>query len=180
LNKILLHICCGPCSTVAIERLKGSLEIAGFFYNPNIYPEEEYELRLENAKKVCEMNNVPFILPTYEQEKWEKTVKGYEDAEEGGERCKRCITMRLRETAERAKNEGFNFFGTTITVGPKKPSEKIAIYGAKIEEKIGIPFYHCDLKKKGGIQRSIDLSKEFGLYRQNYCGCRYSLSRCQI
>ncbi|MEW6007967.1 MAG: epoxyqueuosine reductase QueH [bacterium] len=174
--KILLHICCGPCSTVAIERLlQENFEITGFFYNPNIYPEEEYELRLKNAEIVALKNNISFLPSIYEPEEWHKKIRGYEKEKEGGERCKLCIKMRLAETAKKAKDSGFETFGTTLTTGLNKNSKRINLYGANVSFEIGIPFHLVDFKKNAGFQRSVVLSKEMGLYRQRYCGCIYSL-----
>jgi len=173
---ILLHICCGPCSTIAIERLKeNNFEITGFFYNPNIYPEEEYELRLKNAKLVAEKFNIPLLPSIYEQEKWKKEIKGYENEKEGGKRCVICIKMRLYETGKMAKENNFDMFTTTLTTGPRKDSGLINLYGANTSENLGIPFYSVDFKKNAGFQKSVVLSKEMGLYRQRYCGCIYSL-----
>ncbi len=174
--RLLLHICCGPCATVAIERLKSeNFEITGFFYNPNIHPEEEYNLRLENVKKVALKNNISLLPSLYEPKEWHKKIKGYERAKEGGKRCELCIKMRLIATGKRAKEGGFDIFGTTLSTGLNKDSRIINLYGANISESIGVPFYLSDFKKRGGFQKGVLLSKEIGLYRQRYCGCIYSL-----
>lgn len=181
MKKILLHICCGPCATVAIERLKEEgFEIIGFFYNPNIHPEEEYNLRLENAKIVALKNDISLLPSFYKPKEWHKKIKKYEEAVEGGKRCELCIKMRLEATGKRAKEEGFALFGTTLTTGLNKDSKIINLYGAKIFEDISIPFYSADFKKKAGFRRSVLLSKEMGLYRQRYCGCIYSLRSISI
>lgn len=174
--KILLHICCGPCATLALERLKEqNFEITGFFYNPNIYPIEEYNLRLKNAETVAQKNEIEIMPSLYEKDKWDRKIRGYENEKEGGKRCELCIKMRLTETGEKAKEGGFDTFGTTLTTGINKDSRLINLYGASISDDIGIPFYLEDFKKQGGFQRSVVLSKEMGLYRQKYCGCLYSL-----
>lgn len=174
--KILLHICCGPCATLAIERLKGKgFEITGFFYNPNIYPEEEYNIRKANAEIVTKKHKIEIIPSIYSEKEWHKAIKGKEYEKEGGERCKLCIKLRLKKTGEQAKGDGFDMFGTTLSVGPNKDSHMIALYGASIQEELNLPFYLEDFKKHAGFQRSVILSKEMGLYRQRYCGCLYSL-----
>lgn len=174
--KILLHICCGPCATIAIERLKEkNFEITGFLYNPNIYPIEEYNLRLKNAENVAKKNNIEIMPSSYENNEWYKKIKGYEDEKEGGKRCELCIKMRLTKTGEKAKEEGFDMFSTTLTTGINKDSKLIVLYGASISDSLSLPFYSEDFKKNAGFQRSVALSKEMGLYRQRYCGCLYSL-----
>lgn len=155
--------------------MQENFEITGFFYNPNIYPQEEYNLRLKNVESVVLKNTISLISPIYEPEKWHKEIKGYEETKEGGERCKICIKMRLKETAKKAKDSGFDIFGTTLTTGLNKDSKTINLYGLNIAEEIGIQFYLADFKKNAGFQRGVVLSKEIGLYRQRYCGCVYSL-----
>lgn len=174
--KILLHICCGPCATVVIERLKEKgFEIKGFFYNPNIYPKEEYDLRKANLEIVIKKYNIETIFPSYLENEWQNKIIGYEYEKEGGKRCELCIKLRLKKTGEKAKMDGFDMFATTLSVGINKDSKFVALCGVDASEEIGIPFYSEDFKKKAGFQRSVVLSKEMGLYRQKYCGCVYSL-----
>lgn len=174
--KILLHICCGPCASLPIERLKErEFEIIGFFYNPNIYPQEEYNLRRANCDIVLKRYNIETIPSDYEEGEWQKAIKGYEYEKEGGRRCEVCIKLRLKKTGEMAKENGFDMFGTTLSVGINKDSKLINLYGANVSDCLNIPFYAEDFKKNAGFQRSVALSKEMGLYRQKYCGCLYSL-----
>lgn len=175
MKKLLLHSCCGPCSTVCIERLKDNYDVVVFYYNPNIYPYEEYEKRKVEQKKVCEHFGIKFIDGDYNEEKWLEYVKGLEAEREGGARCEKCFFYRLEETAKRAKALGFDIFGTTLTVSPHKSTPIINMVGKQISEKCGIEFLEESFKKKDGYLRSINLSKELSLYRQNYCGCRFSV-----
>ncbi len=174
--KMLLHSCCGPCSTVVIERLRERFDVTVFYYNPNIEPFEEYEKRKTEQKKVCEKFGVSFVDYDYENENWHKFVAGLEGEREGGARCEKCFYFRLIKTAEYAKEHGFNIFATTLSVSPHKNTEVINKVGKEIGEKLKIEFLPESFKKKDGYLRSIQLSKEFGLYRQNYCGCLFALN----
>jgi len=171
---ILLHTCCAPCSTHVITELKKDYEITLFFYNPNVHPEEEYDKRLNEAGKIAEVLKVSFIEGGYDNKKWLDAVKGYEKNEEGGERCEICFRNRLEKTARLAKEKGFDFFSTTLTVSPYKDAEKVNMIGMVAGEKYDIRFLSKDFKKKDGYGKSIELSKEHNLYRQHYCGCVYS------
>ena len=173
-KKLLLHSCCGPCSTAVIEKLKDFFDITVFFYNPNIHDKAEYEKRLSFQKKVCEINNLPLIEGEYDTENFFSLVKGKEEEKEGGERCFICYEMRLYKTAQTARDKGFDFFTTTLTVSPLKNAEHINGIGEKLEKETGVKFLKSDFKKENGYLRSIELSKEYGLYRQNYCGCVFS------
>lgn len=180
---VLLHSCCGPCSTAVIERLLEDYSITVFFYNPNITEAEEYALRLDAQKTVIEKFNggdrfiidrIGLVEGAYRPELFLCGVRGLEDEPEGGDRCSVCFRMRLEETARRAKCGGYDFFTTTLTVSPHKNYPLISQIGREIADSYGIGFLDMDFKKKAGFQRSIELSREFGLYRQNYCGCRFS------
>ena len=180
---VLLHSCCGPCSTAVIERLLEDYNITVFFYNPNITEQEEYELRLDAQRTVIDKFNggrrfiidrIGLIEGEYRPERFLCSVRGLEDEPEGGSRCTACFRMRLEETARRAKCGGYDFFATTLTVSPHKNYPLISHIGRETADSYGIGFLDMDFKKKAGFQRSIELSKEFGLYRQNYCGCRFS------
>ena len=180
---VLLHSCCGPCSTAVIERLLSDYNITVFFYNPNITEKEEYELRLDAQRTVVDRFNggsmfiidrIGLIEGTYRPDSFLCSVRGLEDEPEGGERCSVCFRLRLEETARRAKAGGYDFFATTLTVSPHKNYTLISQIGKEIADDYGIGFLDMDFKKKAGFQRSIELSKKFGLYRQNYCGCRFS------
>ena len=172
--KLLLHSCCGPCSSAVIERLLDFFDVTIFYYNPNIYPKDEFLLRLENQNKVANFNNVKIVSPTYDEQEYLSEIKGLEGEKEGGARCDKCFYLRLKQTAIFAKNNGFEFFGTTLTVSSHKNEQHINEIGKKIEDEIGIKFLYSDFKKHDGYKRSIILSKELNLYRQNYCGCRFS------
>lgn len=181
--KLLLHSCCGPCSTAVIERLIADYSITVFFYNPNITEREEYERRLEAQRKVIDYFNggraviidrIDLLEGGYDREDFFNYVRGLEDEPEGGERCRKCFELRLMATADRARLAGFDVFGTTLTVSPHKSYPLIAALGRSIAEIRGIPFLDMDMKKKGGFMRSIELSREMGIYRQNYCGCVFS------
>lgn len=166
--KILLHVCCAPCSTEVIERLKDEYEVTLFFFNPNIQPQEEYQKRLSDARLIAERTGLELIEGRYEPERWNDQVKGHENEPEGGERCNICYRMRLQETAKNA--EGFDIIGTTLTISPYKDADKINSIGREI----GIPFLESNFKKKDGYRKSIEHSRMHGLYRQDYCGCLYS------
>lgn len=177
-KKILLHSCCGPCSSAVIERLKPNFEITVFYYNPNIYPQDEFEKRLQNQKIVIENNlGVNLVSPSYDEMEYLEKVKGLEGEREGGKRCDVCFYLRLKQTAIFAKENGYDFFGTTLTVSSHKNAEHINKIGEEISKEIGIPFLYSDFKKNDGYKRSIILSREMDLYRQNYCGCRFSIGR---
>jgi epoxyqueuosine reductase len=170
--KILLHICCGVCSTSVIERLlcEGHT-VTGFFYNPNIHPVDEYKKRLEAAQKAAREWNIELIEGKYDRQIWFECVKGEEHSPEGGSRCGICYRLRLKRTYEYMKKHMFDAFTTTLTVSPMKNVVEVNLAGRDIG---GEKFICSDFKKKGGFQRAIELSGEWGLYRQNYCGCVYS------
>lgn len=179
---VLLHSCCGPCSTSVIERLAPDYDVTVFFYNPCITEAEEYEKRKENQIKFIDAYNqklagsqkIHFIEGDYLPEEYFARTKGYEDEPEGGARCTICFTQRLYETAKTAKKRGYGIFATTLTVSPHKNYPLISEIGNRLAKEENIEFLDLDFKKKAGFQRSIQLSKEYGLYRQNYCGCEYS------
>ncbi len=173
-DQILLHICCAPCSTYVIELLGADYNITGFFYNPNIHPVSEYQKRENEMKKYAHNRGVKLICGEYEDEKWFDMIKGLEDEPEGGERCSLCFRMRLGETAKYAKELGYNIIATTLSISPHKNTELINQIGNDVAEEFGIDFYSADFKKRGGSEKSIRMSKEFGLYRQLYCGCIFS------
>lgn len=181
-KKILLHSCCAPCSTAVIERLKADYDITIFYYNPNIYPEEEYLKRKnEEIKYIKHLNEtdkdlfIDMLDCDYESEKFYDAVKGLENEREGGARCAVCFKLRLEETAKKAKEKGYDLFGTTLTVSPHKNSEIINKIGLSLSEKHKIEFLESNFKKQNGYKRSVELSKENGIYRQNYCGCEFAL-----
>lgn len=180
--KILLHSCCGPCSTAVVERLRGRYEITIFFYNPNISAPEEYEKRRMTQIDFIERYNneidsrdrIGYMEGPYEPELFYEAVKGFEHELEGGKRCTPCFQLRLEKTAETATMAGFDTFGTTLAVSPHKNYELITKIGMKVALRYGLTYLAEDFKKQGGYQRSIELSKEYHLYRQHFCGCSFS------
>ncbi|MDD5633889.1 MAG: epoxyqueuosine reductase QueH [Candidatus Omnitrophica bacterium] len=171
--KVLLHVCCGICAVPAAERLmcEGHI-VTGFFYNPNIHPVDEYKKRLAAAEKAAKELGFELIEGMYDREKWFENAKGVEYEKEGGKRCERCFYMRLARTYDYMKRKNFDMFATTLSAGPMKNVEVINSIGRSIG---GEKFFLADFKKKGGAQRGIELAKEWNLYRQDYCGCIYSL-----
>ena len=172
--KLLMHSCCAPCSTACIERLIEFFDLTIFYYNPNMDTEEEFKLRAEEQKRYCDKLGVKVIIEPYNSTEFYSAVKGMENLSEGGERCFICYRLRLNKTAEVAKSGGFDFFTTTLTVSPLKNAEKLNEIGKDEGDKIGVKFLPSDFKKQGGYLRSITLSKENNMYRQNYCGCIFS------
>ncbi len=174
MKRMLLHSCCGPCSTAVIEQLKDDYELTIFYYNPNIDCIEEYNHRLSEQKRYCSLANINVIEEGYNSEDFYSKVKGLEKEREGGARCPVCFKLRLERTAERAKKDGYDCFGTTLTVSPHKNAEIINSIGKAVEKEKGIEFIEGNYKKKDGFKKSIELSKKYNLYRQNYCGCVFS------
>lgn len=179
---LLLHSCCAPCSSYVLEYLSKFFQITIFFYNPNITEETEYRKRVEEQKRLIEAlnrkesakNSIAFLEGDYQKEDFFAIAKGLEQVKEGGERCFRCYELRLREAAKLAKEKAFDYFTTTLTISPLKNADKLNEIGRKLEEELKIPFLPSDFKKKNGYKRSVELSQEYGLYRQDYCGCIYS------
>ena len=172
--KLLLQICCAPDATVAIERLKEEYDITLFFYNPNIHPEKEYKKRAIEVQRLSPQKGLQCVVEHYDDELWFELTKGLENEPEKGRRCSVCFRMRLQKTAEYAKQNGFDMFATVLTVSPHKNAELINRIGNEISQTIGIPYLESNFKKKDGFKRSIELSRKFGLFRQDYCGCTFS------
>ena len=171
--KVALHICCAICASGAAERLfQEGHQVVGFFFNPNIYPLQEYQLRLENARKVAKELNFPLTESLYHPEDWDSLVKGLEGEPEGGRRCPLCFKIRLQKTHQFMLESGCDAFASTLTMG----SNKSAVLIEQLAREIGgEAFLSRDFKKQEGFKRAGELSKQWGLYRQNYCGCRFSL-----
>lgn len=170
----LLHCCCAPCSTHPIRMLQQTYAVTAFFYNPNIHPQDEYEKRQEEMEALARRWDVPLILGPYEIDDWFQAVKGYEEEPEGGARCAICYRMRMEKTARTAKDRGMGLFGTTLSVSPLKKVSLIHDIGKDIEAALGVIYHEADFKKQDGFKISCRLSREEGLYRQNYCGCVFS------
>ncbi|MBN1544221.1 epoxyqueuosine reductase QueH [Candidatus Woesearchaeota archaeon] len=175
-KKLLLHTCCAPCSTHCVKELMDEYDVTMFFYNPNIHPGGEYYKRYANAQKVSAKMGVPLIEGAYSPQEWVELTKGFEEEPEGGRRCRICFSIRLAETARYAKLNGFDAFTTTLTISPHKDAELINGLGAELAKKRGIEWLPSDFRKKDGFRKSVQMSKEMELYRQNYCGCFYSVN----
>ena len=177
--RLFLHSCCAPCSSYVLEYLSQYFEITVYYYNPNIFPAEEYEKRVEEERHLIDAmkfsHPVDLIAAPYEPERFYQIAKGYEKEPEGGERCLRCYELRLREAAMLAAQLGYDYFTTTLTISPLKRADKLNEIGEQLKQEYGVAFLPSDFKKKNGYKRSIELSKEYGLYRQDYCGCVYSI-----
>lgn len=175
---ILLHSCCAPCSSHCIDTLTPYFNITILYYNPNIEPETEYNLRKQEEIRFINeypnQNKLDFLDCDYENELYHETIKSLESEKEGGSRCMKCYLLRLEKTAKLAKEKGYDYFGTTLTISPLKNSQKINEFGEYLSQKYNIKYLYSDFKKKEGYKHSIELAKEYNLYRQDYCGCIYS------
>ena len=182
-KRILLHCCCAPCASYVIKHLKTTYDITLFFYNPNIEPFEEYIKRKMDIEKLAAMQSlhndgeVKILTSEYDNHLFSDIVRPYVDEPEGGLRCRFCYEMRLRETAVKAKEFGFDIFGTTLSVSPHKDAKIINDCGERLAHEYNILYLSADFKKNNGYMQSVELSKKFGLYRQNYCGCYYSIKK---
>ena len=176
--RLLLHSCCAPCSSYVIEYLSKYFRITVFYYNPNLYPDEEYEKRVNEQMRFIEAfpakYPVDFIRGAFEKERFYEAVKGYEAEPEGDRRCFLCYRLRLTETARVAKEAGADYFTTTLSISPLKNAAKLNEIGEELAGEYGVTYLQSDFKKKNGYHRSVELSKEYGLYRQDYCGCAFS------
>lgn len=181
---LLLHACCAPCSSYVLEYLSRYFSISILYYNPNIAPEAEYDKRkaeLERLVSSMPMKNPVTLLPCeYDGGAFEKAAKGLEDVPEGGERCMRCFRLRLRRTAEEAKRRGFDYFTTTLSISPLKNAAALNRIGEEVGAEVGVRHLPADFKKRDGYKRSLELSREYSLYRQDYCGCVYSKAQRQM
>lgn len=175
---LLLHSCCAPCSSYVLEYLSEYFRITVFYYNPNIFPEEEFEKRIAEQKRLIEQipagHPIRFLAGDYDKEKFYEMARGLEEVPEGKERCFQCYELRLRKTAEEALRGGFDYFTTTLSISPLKNADKLNEIGRRLAEQFGIAYLPSDFKKKNGYKRSTELSQQYGLYRQDYCGCIYS------
>lgn len=176
--RLLLHSCCAPCSSAVLERLTDWFDLTVFYYNPNIAPEEEFLRRAEEQRRlIAELphaHEIQFRCGEYESEAFEALARGLEDMPEGGERCTRCFRLRLGKTAALAAREGFDYFTTTLSISPLKDAQRLNAIGGELAEQFGVTYLFSDFKKKNGYKRSCELSVQYELYRQDYCGCRFS------
>ena len=176
--KLLLHTCCGPCSPYVFGVLDEIFDLTVYFFNPNIHPEKEFNKRLsEQIRLVKEMGlNYDVACDEYNTKPFYESISGLEQLGEGSERCTKCFGLRLEQTAKMAKEAGYEYFSTTLTVSPRKPSQLLNELGIALEEKIGVKFLRSDFKKNNGHTKSVELTKKYNLYRQCYCGCVFSWS----
>lgn len=191
--RLLLHSCCAPCSSYVLEYLSQYFQITLLYYNPNIYPAEEYFKRVEEQKhfihqfwqRVSEETNqenyhrIKFLEGKYETDRFYQTARGMEHLPEGGERCLKCYELRLREAAEYARELGMDYFTTTLSISPLKNAEKLNEIGEMLAEEYGVSYLVSDFKKRDGYKRSVELSREYNMYRQDYCGCVFSMEERQ-
>ena len=181
--RLLLHVCCAPCASGCLEELCEVFRVTCFYFNPNISPEEEHDRRAAELNRLISV--FPLTIPpevsvsAYEPERFHEIARGLEDLPEGGERCFRCYRLRLEETAKKAAAEGYDYFTTTLSVSPYKNAEKLNRIGAELAEQVGVPYLFSDFKKNDGYLRSIRHSREYGLYRQDWCGCVYSKAQAE-
>lgn len=172
---LLLHSCCAPCSSYCLEYLSRYFTITVFYYNPNITDEEEYRRRVEEQKRLIgEMGGISFLEGPYDRESFYELARGLEEVPEGGERCFRCYALRLEKAVAEAKKGDFDYVTTTLTISPMKNAQKLNEIGMEAARKTGQEWLPSDFKKKNGYRRSVELSAQYGLYRQNYCGCEFS------
>lgn len=175
---LLMHSCCAPCSSYCLEYLSEFFRITVFYYNPNIYPEEEYFKRVEEQRNLVgrlpAKYPISFLEGSYEKERFYDTVKGFENEKEGGERCLHCYELRLREAAEAAKRLRMDYFTTSLSISPRKNAEWLNEIGDRLAAEYGLCYLNSDFKKKNGYKRSVELTEEYGMYRQYYCGCVFS------
>lgn len=174
-EELLLHICCAPCATYVIGVLSETYSVTAFFYNPNIQPDEEYHHRLREVRRYTAIHDIPLLVEEDNSHEWDELVRGFEQEPEGGKRCELCFSLRLRRTAEAAAHHGIGRFTTTLTISPHKDTTLINSIGAQAAVDAGVCFVPEDFKRNNGFRKSCDLSRQYGLYRQRYCGCIHSL-----
>lgn len=179
--KLLLQACCAPCSSYVLELLSNYFQITILYYNPNIYPFSEYEKRLGEVRKLIKLingkNSINIMEVDYDSTSFDSISKGLENEKEGGIRCHKCYYLRMKKTAKLAKEYNYDFFTTTLSISPYKNAQVLNRIGEVLEEKYHVRYLYADFKKKEGYKRSIELSKQFNLYRQEYCGCKYSIPK---
>lgn len=178
-KKLFLHSCCGPCSSYVIEYLSNYFKITIYYYNPNISEKTEFNKRLEEQKRIVRelptKYKVDVIEGNFDNDRYEDIIKGLENEPEGGSRCYKCYKLRMEETAKMAKKLGYDYFTTTLSISPYKNANWINEIGEELEKEYDIKYLYADFKKKNGYKRSIELSRIYNLYRQDYCGCKYSI-----
>lgn len=176
-ERLALHSCCGPCSTSVLEVLQKHFDVTLFFYNPNIHPQSEYDRRLAEELRLCESLGVEAVACRYDPERFFEAARGLEGEKEGGARCLSCFRLRLLHTAELAASRGIDLLTSTLTVSPHKNAQAVNRIGEEAAARCGIRWLPSDFKKKNGFLRSLELSRQYGLYRQDYCGCVFSMPK---
>ncbi len=171
---LLLHVCCGPCSTAVIQRLQPRFDVTLFFANANLHPEDEHDRRLEAARQVAAKLELPLVEAKDDHSLWLQAVQGMEWEKEGGARCDVCFRFRLEQTAREADARGMDYFATTLTISPHKDAKRIGEIGRRATMNRKVVFLNEDFKKRDGFRKSVQMSREMGLYRQKYCGCEFS------
>lgn len=180
---LLLHACCAPCTSAVLEYLDKYFAVTLFFYNPNIAPESEFDFRLEELKRLVvemKLQNIKIVVPAYNLKEFEDMAEGLHDIPEGGMRCKKCYRLRLLAAVEYAAENHFDYVTTTLSVSPHKNADWLNEIGMELAESCGAKYLCSDFKKKEGYKRSIELSRQYNLYRQNYCGCIYSKKQSEV
>lgn len=176
-QKLLLHVCCGPCSSGVLGQLQQYFDVTLYYYNPNIFPSSEYDKRKEELPKVVKGLHLdfPIVVEPYQADEFYSKIKGHELDPEGGERCHICYQLRMEKTAQYAKQHGYDIFTTTLSISPYKNSQVLNEIGYALGQQYGIEYLYSDFKKNNGYLKSCQISRELGIYRQDYCGCVYSL-----
>lgn len=174
-QRLLLHVCCATCSAYVLDLLKRDYDVTAYFYNPNIYPEKEYKIRFQEVRQYCKEHDLQFIEESSGQERWFSLTKGHEQDPERGDRCTICYRMRLEMTARYAQEHNFDVFGTDLSISPHKDARRLNTIGKELSGQYGVPYLEADFKKQDGFKKAMELSKNESFYRQNYCGCVYSM-----
>lgn len=176
---LLLHICCATCAAYVLELIKQEYAVTALYYNPNIYPTEEYRIRRDEAKRYCDGHNIPWIEIEPNQDKWFELTAGHESDPERGDRCTICYGMRLQRTAQYAKDNGFEWFGTDLSISPHKDAKRLNEIGNQLAAAMGLKHLEANFKKRDGFKKAMDISRCENFYRQDYCGCKYSMEERQ-
>ncbi|MFA5134574.1 MAG: epoxyqueuosine reductase QueH [Patescibacteria group bacterium] len=174
-SKLLLHVCCATCAAYVLETLSRVFKVSAFYYNPNIYPPDEYHKRFSETVEYCRKSGIPFIEAQPDHDSWLLLTRGHEEDPERGERCTICYQMRLEKTAVYARENGFGVFGTDLSISPHKDAQRLNSIGRELEVQYGIRYLEADFKKRDGFKKAMEISRSNNFYRQRYCGCEYSM-----
>ncbi|MFA6553392.1 MAG: epoxyqueuosine reductase QueH [Patescibacteria group bacterium] len=173
--KLLLHICCATCAAYVLDQLRQAYDVTALYYNPNIYPVEEYQHRFTESRDYCNKHTIAFIEISPDQDRWLGLTTGHERDPERGDRCTICYRMRMEKTVQYAQEHGFDIFGTDLSISPHKDADRLNQIGRELEKEYGVPYLEADFKKQDGFKKAMALSRQECFYRQNYCGCTYSI-----